>query len=92
MNLFIELTHDEIVRDIPYQIIAETTESARWNTGRCKRLYSELFTDEEKKQCSRIRSQARLWAFVHGVPNEGVKVSVQMLKLWHKLGEFCASI
>ncbi len=92
MRLFIEFSHDEIQNEIPYQIIAETTSRSIWDTGRRKRMFSQLFSKRERDACSKIRQQAHMWALVKGVPNEGVKMTMDTYKLWHKLAEFCASL
>lgn len=92
MKLFIEFSHDEIQMEIPYQIVAETTSRSIWNTGRRKRLMSQLFTESERRHIAEIRRQAHSWFLVKGVPNDGVKMTISTYKLWHKLADFCASL
>ena len=92
MKLYLEFNHDEIQREIPYQIIAETTSRSVWNTGRRKWLFASLFTEAERDMVSKIKAQAHSWALVKGVPQEGVKMTPATYTLWKKLGDFCASL
>lgn len=92
MKMFIEFSHDEIQNGIPYQIIAETTSRSIWDTGRRKRLMSQLFSEAERRHIAEIRRQAHMWALVKGVPMNGVKMTISTYQLWHKLAEFCASL
>lgn len=92
MKLLIEFSHDDIQREIPYQIIAETMSRSIWDTGRRKRLMAELFTKAERDHVSKIKAQAHSWALVKGVPQDGVKMTLSTYQLWHKLAAFCASI
>lgn len=92
MKLRLEFSHDELRREFPYQIIAETTSSVRWNTGKRKRLWNNLFTEDERTACEVIRKQAHLWFVDKGVPKEGVSMSISTYTLWHKFAEFCASL
>lgn len=91
MKLYLEFDHDEIQRELPYQIIAETTSRSIWDTGRRKRLMSQLFTERERDMVSKIRYQAHSWMFYKGVP-ENVKMTRDTYLLWHKLADFCASL
>lgn len=92
MTLLLQFTHDEIQEQIPYQIIAETTSSARWNTGKRKRLFAEQFTEKERYACSKIKQQAYIWALIKGVPANGIKMMPQTYELWQKFADFCASL
>lgn len=92
MKMYIELSHDEIQKEIPYYIIAEITSRAIWNTGRRKRLFASLFTEAERDMVSKIKAQAHSWALVKGVPLEGVKMTISTYRLWHKLADFCATL
>lgn len=92
MTILLHFSHDDICKEIPYQIIAETTSRSVWNTGRRKRLWNELFTEQERRTCSDIRKQAHMWAFVKGVPMKGVAMSRKTYLTWHKLADFCASL
>ena len=87
----IALTHDQIIKEIPYAVICEAHESARWRTGRRRRLYDETFTVSEQAACVRLFSKAADWALVKGAP-EVVRMNKSTYDLWQKLGEFCASI
>lgn len=90
-EIFITLTRDEIQKQIPYAIIAETMGSSIWNTGRCKRLKREWFTEKEIEQFSRLHNYARKWYLIKGVPDE-VKLQFRTIVLFQKLGDFCASL
>ncbi len=92
MRMFIHFNHDEIQKEIPYRIIAETTSRSIWNTGRRKRLFANLFSKAERDMVSKIKAQAHSWALVKGVPKEGVAMTMSTYQLWHKLAEFCASL
>ena len=92
MKMYIELSHDEIQKEIPYQIIAETTSRSIWDTGRRKRLFASLFTEAERDMVSKIKAQAHSWALVKGVPDKGVKMTIGTYQLWHKFADFCATL
>ena len=92
MKLYVELSYDEIQKELPYLLIAETTSRAIWDTGKRKRLMKQTFTDQEREGIRRIRQQAHLWALCTGVPKDGVKMTVNTYQLWGKLGVFCASL
>ena len=88
MNVFIELSRDEILDLLPYMIIAETTRRSVWGTGRRKRLFSKTFTEAERKKFHEIAAKADRWAFVTGAP-ESVKMTSETLVLWRRLADFC---
>ena len=91
MKMYLELSHTEVQEQIPYAVICECRESARWNTGRRKRMWKEMFSEAEREAASRLFRQAHLWYLIKGVP-ESVKMTVNTLHLWNKLGCFCASV
>ena len=91
MKMYVELSHDEVVKKIPYAVVCEGRYGKDWNTGRRKRLWKEQFTEEEQKAATRLFQQSRTWYLVKGVP-DSVKMTLGTLALWHKLGAFCASI
>ena len=90
-KLYLSLTHDDVLRMIPYGLIASTRYGGKWNTIRRKKLWDELFSESEKKSASRLFSTAKSWYVVKGVP-DSVMMSIHTFDLWLKLGEFCASI
>lgn len=92
MTMFLHLSHDEICKEIPYMLITETTSRSVWDTGRRKRLWSQIFTEQERAACRKIRQQAHTWALVKGVPDDGVNMTIKTYKLWHKLADFCACL
>ena len=92
MKLYLEFDHDEIQRELPYAIIAETMSRAIWNTERRKRLFAQTFTERERDKISKIHAQAYSWYLVKGVPQGGVKMTPATYQLWHKLADFCANL
>lgn len=91
MRIMYVFSHDDIQKEIPYAIICETHEGAKWNTSRRKRLWKDTFTASEKEACSRLFRLAKSWCFVKGAPNE-LSLTRDTLMLWKKLGNFCASL
>lgn len=92
MEVWIHLTHDEVHRKIPYQLIAETTGGARWDTGKRRRMFAQAFTETERRRISELRKKATTWALVKGVPLKGVNMAKETYRLWQRLGDFCASL
>lgn len=90
MHLFIRLSREEIQTSIPYALIAETRESARWNTGARKRAFERAFREEERAPAKRLANTAREWALRSGPP-ENLRLTTCTLALWKRLGAFCAS-
>ena len=88
MKLYISFNADEIRKEIPYAIVAETMSGAKWNTGRRKRLMKELFTESEIEAIYRLHKQAYSWHLVKGVP-EKINMTLNTYHLWHKLANFC---
>ena len=55
----IELSNEEIQRNLPYAVIGETASRAIWETGKRKRLYAERFTESERELCNCIIRDAK---------------------------------
>ena len=91
MKAFIELSSNEIQSEIPYVLICEVMGSASWNTGKRRRLWKDCFTESERQACAKLYKQSQKWYFVKGVPDT-IKVSINTLRLWYKLGEFCTQL
>ena len=91
MKFYLSFDHDEIQKEIPYAIVAETMSGARWNTGKRKRLMKEQFTEAEIEKIYRLHKQAHSWYLVKGVPEE-IKMTLNTYHLWHKLANFCCQI
>lgn len=91
MKLYISLNADEIRKEIPYSVVAETMSRAVWNTGRRKRLMKEQFTEAEIEASYRLHKQAYRWYLVTGVPEE-IKMTLSTYHLWHKLAQFCCEL
>lgn len=92
MEIYLSMTQDEVHDQIPYKLIAETTGSSIWNTGRRRRMWRETFTRHEQQQLSRLKQQAYQWALVKGVPMNGVKMSPNTYDLWIRFADFCMSL
>ncbi len=92
MIVMLQFGRDEIKRELPYAIIAETASRSVWSAGRRKRLWANTFNGNERKKCNRIIAQAKDWSFRKGVPMNGVTMSVDTYRMWIRLAEFCASI
>ena len=92
MKLYIHLSHDEIQREIPYMIVAETTSRSIWNTGRRRRMMKVVFSPSEVEKIHKMSAQAKRWALTTGVPQDGVKMSLNTYNLWEKLGNFCGGL
>ena len=88
VETYLVLDRDEINVEIPYALVCETMGSARWNSGRRKRLMKQWFTETEINAISRLYRQAHSWHLVKGVPDE-LRITPHILKLWQKLGDFC---
>ena len=88
MEVYLALNKEDIHKLIPFQIVAETMSSSKWNTGKRKRLMKEQFTESEIDATYRLHHQAREWHLYKGVPEE-VKMKPQTMVLWKKLADFC---
>ena len=91
VETYIVLNRDEINRQIPYGVVCEGMSSARWNTGKRKRLMKERFTESEIDAIYRLNRQAHSWHLVKGVPDE-LRIMPKTLALWHKLAAFCCEL
>ena len=49
MKVMLQLEREDIYKEIPFGVVCEAREGARWNTGRRKRLWDETFTEKEKE-------------------------------------------
>lgn len=90
-KVMIVLDHNEIQRDLPYQMICEGRFGSAWNTMHRKRRWMEEFTESERDAASKIFSKSKSWTLTTGVP-ESIMMSPKTYALWIKLGNFCASI
>lgn len=86
----LRLDREEIER-LPYAVICEARYGARWDTGRRKRMWTQEFTESERKKATEIFRQAHRFYLVSGCPDELV-MSPSTLSLWRRLGDFCASL
>lgn len=92
MDTWMHLTQEEVFRLVPFILICETRNSSRWETGRRRRMYNQVFTEQEKKKIPELCRKAHIWAISKGVPAKGVKMTLSTYKLWHKLAHFCINV
>ena len=88
---FLTLSQEEIRQQIPYAIVAETMGGSRWSTGRRKRMWRQMFSEEERDKARKLYNLAHRWYLVTGAPEE-IKMRPQTFVLWQKLGAFCSAI
>lgn len=91
MKMMLELSHDDIQRQIPYAVICETRYGRAWETGKRRRRWLAEFSEQERKAASKLFSQAHQWYLRTGVP-EKIVMSTSTYALWQKLGAFCGTI
>lgn len=92
MTYYLELSQHEVHDKIPFQIIAETVESSRWNTCKRKRMQKDWFDDCEIRHLSGLKNLAHRWYLTSGVPSKGVKMSIETYQLWQKFALFCSLV
>ena len=91
VETYIVMDRDEINKNIPYPVVAETMSGARWDTGKRKRMMKERFNETEINAIYRMHKQARQWYLIKGVPDE-LRITPHVLALWHRLANFCCEI
>ena len=91
VETYLVLNRDEINQRIPYGVVCVGMSSARWNTGKRKRLMKQYFTQTEIDAIYRLHKQARTWYLIKGVPEE-LRITPHILALWHRLAAFCCEI
>ena len=87
----ITLTREWIQLNIPYALICETQQSVRWHTKRRMVTFRTAFTEEERTAARRLFILAREWHLIKGVP-DSIRMSFFIVRLWLKLGDYCASL
>ena len=90
-SIMLKLSRAEVQQSIEYPLICETMCSSIWETGRRRRMWSETFTESERRACYKLKSQAYTWYLKKGVPDE-VTMALSTLSLWKRLAAFCASL
>lgn len=88
---YMVLTHSQIQTEIPYQMVCEVRDGAKWDTFTRKRRWAEEFTPAERAAATGLFKQANHWTLKTGVPNS-VRMTEGIFDLWRKLGDFCASL
>lgn len=91
MRVLLHFSHNEINSEIPYAVVCEGREGAKWDTGRRRRRWLQEFSKKERNAAYRLFSLAHRWYLVKGAPNE-VVMTTETYDLWNKLGAFCASL
>ena len=91
VETYLVLDREEINKRIPYAVVAETMSGARWDTGKRRRLMKQWFTETEIDAIYRMKKQARNWYLIKGVPDE-LRITPHILRLWHKLADFCCQL
>ena len=91
MKMMLILSREEVHRQIPYAVICEAREGSAWNTGRRRRLWAYMFNKTERDAAARLFKMAHRWYLTTGVPDK-VAMAPSTMRLWQKLGEFCATI
>ena len=91
MRVYLSFDHDEIQKELPYEIIGETVSRGIWETRKRKRRWSAEFTEQERESCYNIISLAKKWLLRTGCPEE-IKMTMTTYALWLKLANFCASL
>ena len=90
MRVLLELEPEEVRDIIDYQLIGECVHLSIWNTGKRRRLYDSTFTLAEMEKIPEITRKAGRWT-IYGV-SETVRISVEELELWKKLGKVCRQL
>ena len=90
-RLYLEMDRREVQEQLPYGVICEAKEGARWDTMHRKRRWLEEFSAAEREAAGEIFRKAHSWMFVRGIPDK-VRMTPDTLCLWRKLGDFCASL
>lgn len=88
MKMLIVLNQDEIQKQIPYAVVAETMSSSIWNTGRRKRLMAKYFTEAEMEEAEGLHRLARCWYLYKNAPKEA-RMTMDTYYLWQRLAQFC---
>lgn len=92
-RVYVEYTHDEAAREIPYMLVAETFERERHKTFTGKRIFKEMFTTEsERNKIREMARQAKKWALITGVPLKGVRMTVDTWSMWQRLADYCMRV
>lgn len=88
MKPYLYMKQDEIQKNIPYQLVAETFAREVHKTGKGKRIFNEMFAEFEKESIRELRRKATKWAFQTGAPRE-LKLTLTTLSLWMRLADYC---
>lgn len=90
-EIVVTMNREEVQRNIPYAMICETREGARWCGNKLSRRYESEFTPHEREECEYLFTLSHKWHLKTGVP-DFVKMTASTMALWNKLGEFCATV
>ena len=90
-EIVVVMDRDEIVEHIPYAMICETREGAKWCGRKLKERYEAEFTKEERAEASALFLLAHRWHLKTGVPDV-VRMKASTMALWLRLAEFCSKV
>lgn len=90
-EISIIMSRDEVIAQIPYALICETRESARWTGRKLAECFACEFTPEERAEAATLFSLAHKWHLKTGVPEE-VRMTAKTMALWLRLAQFCATV
>ena len=86
-----EMDMEDILERLDYTEIYETMRSQKFKSGVVQGLYKFLFTERERKVCSKIFDRCKEYYFNGGVP-EKLTVYVEEKLLWKRLRDFCMTV
>lgn len=87
MELYVELSRDEIEGSIPYSMLCMTRFGSVWNTMRRKRRWSQEFSEKERRSAEEIFRKAHNFTVRSGVPDARTLVQAgRVLRLTLKGG------
>jgi hypothetical protein len=91
MKITVEMTRDEIHRRIPYALICETRNGAKWDTFTRRRKWKEQTDEASRRRFARLFGIAYNWTLVRGVPDT-YKMRMSELSDWDFLALFCYNL
>ena len=90
-EISIIMDRDEVIAHIPYAVICETREGAKWCGRKLMERFEKEFTPEERVEANYLFLLAHKWYLMTGVP-ETVRMTAKTMALWLRLAEFCSKV
>jgi len=90
-TLEIVMSRDEVIENVPYQIVCSTRYGCMWDTYRRRRRWEAEFNVYERELAEKLFKQSHIWFVSRGIP-ENVRMNIATYTLWHRLARFCASL